>query len=176
MGKEASKSSANEIVQIVDEENKPVGSAQRWIMRKDKLLHRSSYVCIYNSKKQIYVQMRTSTKDYLPSYYGLCSGGIVQLDEPDLVNAEREVTEEMGIQNPKLTYIKTNLYKDDNVKVWQNIYTLKYDGEVKCQKSEVDYVEMWDIDKVFDKEKAGEKIAPDSLAAFKSIYDILISY
>eukprot|EP00826_Nyctotherus_ovalis_P028270 TRINITY_DN2234_c0_g2_i5.p2 TRINITY_DN2234_c0_g2~~TRINITY_DN2234_c0_g2_i5.p2 ORF type:complete len:161 (-),score=55.93 TRINITY_DN2234_c0_g2_i5:19-501(-) len=116
----------DELVQIVDEENKAVKGAPRWVMRKQNLPHRSSYVFIYNSKKQLYVQMRTLTKDYLPGYYTLCTGGVVQVDEPDLVNAKREVAEEMGIENSVLNFIATKHYKDDKVDVWQNIYTLYY--------------------------------------------------
>eukprot|EP00826_Nyctotherus_ovalis_P028267 TRINITY_DN2234_c0_g2_i2.p1 TRINITY_DN2234_c0_g2~~TRINITY_DN2234_c0_g2_i2.p1 ORF type:complete len:178 (-),score=54.46 TRINITY_DN2234_c0_g2_i2:54-587(-) len=163
----------DELVQIVDEENKAVKGAPRWVMRKQNLPHRSSYVFIYNSKKQLYVQMRTLTKDYLPGYYTLCTGGVVQVDEPDLVNAKREVAEEMGIENSVLNFIATKHYKDDKVDVWQNIYTLYYNGPVNNQKEEVDHVEMWDIDEVLDKEKAGLKICPDTLAAFKVVRDSL---
>ena len=162
---------SEEMVQIVDENNKSVRGELRWIMRKDKLMHRASFVFIYNSKKQIYVQMRTATKDYLPSHYSLCTGGVVQMDEPDLLNAQREVNEEMGIENPKLQYITTKFYKDDKVNVWENIYICPYDGEVKCQKEEVEYVELWDLDDVETKAKAGVKITPDSLDAFKIACD-----
>ena len=173
MGMETAQVKGNEMVQIVDENNKPVKGVQRWIMRKHNLAHRSSYVFIYNSKKQLYVQMRTATKDYLPNYYSLATGGVVQLDEPDLANAEREVEEEVGIINPKLNYVKINYYEDDKTKVWQNIYTLKHEGPVKHQESEIDHIEIWDIDEVMEKEKKGEKITPDSIAAFKLIYDSL---
>ena len=39
-----------ERVLIVDLENKPIGGELRSIMRKENLVHRSSYIFLYNSK------------------------------------------------------------------------------------------------------------------------------
>ena len=74
------------------------------------------------------MQKRTLSKDYLPGYYDLATGGVMQENEDDLLNAKREVAEEMGIVDPALTFHKAFRYADNTIKVWGNIYSLLYDG------------------------------------------------
>ena len=162
-----------EKVQIVDINNNPTGGALRKVMRKENLIHRSSYVFLYSSKKQLYVQKRSSLKDYLPGYYTLCTGGVVQENESDLENATREVQEEMGIEKPMLEFVQKHYYEDSNVRAWGNVYLCKYDGEIKCQKEEVDWVEMWGMNEVEEKVTKGVMVTPDSLVVFRIIYDKL---
>ena len=57
---------AEEIVAIVDENNTVVGSAPRKEMRAKALPHRATYVLVFNSRGQLYVQKRTLTKMSFP--------------------------------------------------------------------------------------------------------------
>lgn len=45
--------------------------------RKERLLHRSTYIFARNSQGQYYVQKRTMLKDYCPGYYEVVAGGVV---------------------------------------------------------------------------------------------------
>ena len=72
---------AEEWVDIVDEHNQVTGTASRSVMRKEKLLHRSSYIVITNSSGQVYVQKRTATKDYCPSMLDACCGTLLSMGE-----------------------------------------------------------------------------------------------
>ena len=68
---------ADEIVAIVDEHNTVLGSAPRREMRAKALPHRATYVLVFNSQDQLYVQKRTLTKDVFPGYYDPAAGGVV---------------------------------------------------------------------------------------------------
>ena len=59
-------SAANEIVAIVDAQNNVVGAAPRWEMRANRLIHRSTYILVFNPEGALYVQKRTMTKDVFP--------------------------------------------------------------------------------------------------------------
>ena len=53
----------NEIVQIVDETNTEIAAVARWLMREQKLIHRASYILVFNQAGNLFVQKRTRTKD-----------------------------------------------------------------------------------------------------------------
>ena len=68
-------------------------------------------------------------KDYLPGYYDLATGGVVQEHEGDLENAIRELYEEMGIKADSLVlHHKKLCFVSDKAKVYGNLFSLKYDG------------------------------------------------
>ena len=77
-----------EYVILVDKANNVIGDIERSIMRAKNLIHRSSFIFIINSKyfllrKELFVQLRTATKDYCPSFYDLATGGVVKKGESD---------------------------------------------------------------------------------------------
>jgi isopentenyldiphosphate isomerase len=72
---------ADEIVTIVDAHNNVVGSAPRWEMRAKRLPHRSTYILVFNSQGELFVQKRTMTKDVFPGYYDPATGGVVLAGE-----------------------------------------------------------------------------------------------
>ena len=55
---------ANELIQIVDNNNVPVKVVARAQMRAEKLIHRATYAFIFNSANKLYVQKRSKHKDY----------------------------------------------------------------------------------------------------------------
>ena len=56
-------SAADEIVQIVDGENREVGTAPRREMRANRLLHRCTYIFVFDAAGELFVQLRTPVKD-----------------------------------------------------------------------------------------------------------------
>ena len=101
---------------------------------------------------------------------------MVQEGEGNFESAVRELEEEMGIKEVELRFHQQFLYTDEEVRAWGNMYSCLYDGygfrcikhsEVVWQKEEIDSIEMWSREDVLEKEKAGVKITPDSLFAFK---------
>ena len=73
--------SADEVVIIVDEENNEVGAVPRREMRAGRLLHRATYILVFNSRGELYVQKRTQKKDVFPGYYDVAAGGVVLAGE-----------------------------------------------------------------------------------------------
>lgn len=162
-----------EMVLQVDAENKPIGPIKRSIMVKEHLFHRTSYVYLYNSKKQLYVQKRTLTKDYMPGYFTISTGGVVQPGEEDYDNAIRELEEEMGVKGLDLNYHLRFKYVDQHTKVWGNVYSLKYDGPIKFQKEEVQSIHMWDRAELLKQINKNAQITSDSLVGYDLISEKL---
>src|SRR5260221_9472874 len=93
---------ADELVAIVDIDNHIIGSASRREMRAKCLPHRATYIAIFNSRGELYVQRRTMTKDVYPGLFDPVAGGVVQAGESYEESAVRELAEEMGIENASL--------------------------------------------------------------------------
>ena len=129
---------SKEIVLLVDKENNRIGSTTRKEMRKNKLLHRSTYIYVQNSLGNLYVQMRTPTKDVYPSHYDPATGGVVLFDDPsDEISAKRELQEEIGINPVNLHFCFDYFYEKPDDSVWCSVFRTQWDGELILQPEEV---------------------------------------
>jgi 8-oxo-dGTP pyrophosphatase MutT (NUDIX family) len=129
---------ADEVVVIVDEHNTIVGTAPRREMRAKRLPHRSTYILVFNSRGELYVQKRTLTKDVFPGYYDVAAGGVVLAGETYEQGAARELEEEMGICTVPLTRLFDFYFADDHTRLWGCAFTCVYDGTVILQEEEVE--------------------------------------
>ena len=156
----------DETITIVDADNNVVGSAIRREMRARGLPHRASYILVFNSKGELFVQKRTMSKDIYPGYYDVATGGVVLADESYDLSAERELAEELGARNTPLTPQFDFRHEDDRNLVWGRLYTCQYDGEIVLQEEEVESGSFFSIDKVLELIKK-EPFTPDGLYVFK---------
>src|SRR5437667_2569995 len=111
-------SAADEIVVIVDEHNNVVGAAPRREMRVKRLPHRSTYILVFNSQGELYVQKRTMTKDVFPGYYDPATGGVVLAGESYEEGARRELAEELSIHDVPLTSLFTFYFAAERTRAW----------------------------------------------------------
>ena len=156
----------DEIVVIVDENNEIVGACPRKQMREQGLIHRATYIFVFNSAGQLYVQKRTATKDMYPSYLDLAAGGVVQHDESYELSAEREAEEELGITNTPLNPKGDFFYDDgDGNRIWGRLFVCVYDGEFTHQPEEVEDGWFVSIDEALDGRLSA--VTPDSLHALE---------
>ena len=161
----ARQESDKELIIQVDENNNEIGNVTRLEMRQKKLLFRASYILVFNSNQQLYVQKRVMTKDYCPGYFDVCTGGVVAKDETNEDNAYRELIEELGIDlltnGQSLKYHGSFRYKT----AWENIYSCLWDGDIVPQLTEIESVHMKTIGEIKDEYKNGIKYCPDSVTA-----------
>ena len=80
-----------EIVQVVDEDNRETGAVTRREMRARGLVHRASYILVFNSRGELFVQKRTVSKDIYPGYLDVAAGGVVLAGESYEEAARREL-------------------------------------------------------------------------------------
>mmetsp|Transcript_10436 Transcript_10436/g.15689 ORF Transcript_10436/g.15689 Transcript_10436/m.15689 type:complete len:221 (+) Transcript_10436:39-701(+) len=170
----ARKMSDNELIMHVDEQNRVIGSVDRKQMREKHLWHRASYVLVFNANNDLYVQKRVSTKDYCPGYLDVCTGGVVDSNEDNFDNAYRELHEEMGIDllhsdtqtRQMLKYHGCFHYNDDKTRVWGNLFSCQWSGDIKFQETEVERVDIKSIDTILYEYKNDiHPYCPDSVAA-----------
>lgn len=153
-----------EIVDVVDAENQVLRSVPRHVMRAQNLFHRASFIVIHDRNGFFYVQKRTPIKDYCPSMFDACCGGVMQSGEDATYSAYRELEEEMGIRNTPLKELGWFQYHDENNHVWGALFSCEYEGELQLQESEVEFVVRMSFDEIM---LAGKLFTPDSLYALK---------
>jgi 8-oxo-dGTP pyrophosphatase MutT (NUDIX family) len=161
---------ADEIVVIVDAHNHVVGAAPRRDMRARRLPHRSTYVLVFNSHGELYVQKRTLTKDVFPGYFDVAAGGVVLAGETYEQGAERELEEEMGIRGIPLKRLFDFYFEDAHTRLWGCAFSCTYDGAIVLQEEEVEsgaFVPLNDILRRADT----ERYTPDGMYVLRRYLD-----
>jgi isopentenyldiphosphate isomerase len=150
------------MVQVVDDDNKVVGAAPRHRVRSENLTHRATYILVLNPRGQLLVQKRTITKDVYPGYWDPCTGGVVLAGESYEQGAERELEEEMGIRGADLVALDDFLFQNGDCRVWGRAFRCLWDGPLRPQPEEVEFVEAMLPAEVLDRSQR-EPFTPDSL-------------
>ncbi len=153
---------ADELVTIVDEQNNEIGVVHRREMRAGRLPHRATYILVFNSQGELYVQKRTQTKDVFPGYYDVAAGGVVVAGESYEEGAVRELAEELGIRGAPLTPLFDFYYEDEYIRLWGRAFSCMYDGELELQEEEVERGEFMKVEEVFRLAES-EPFTPDCL-------------
>jgi isopentenyl-diphosphate Delta-isomerase len=104
-----------ELLFIVDEENKPLDPVPRHIAHEKKLWHRTTGIWVINNNKQILTQKRSLKKDQKPGFWEAFFGGHVGPGEAYLDNAAEELHQELGIPVAKEKLIPFKIFKGGKI-------------------------------------------------------------
>ena len=159
---------AEELVEIVDRDNTPIGAVTRRIMRQQNLIHRASYILVFNRQGQLFIQKRTATKDIYPGYWDLAAGGVVQAGETYLESAARELREELGVAGVKLRHLFDQYFEDEHNKVWGRIFSCVHNGPFTLQTEEIDYGRFIPLSEIEALHKS-EPVTPDGMALLQRL-------
>ncbi len=89
---------ADEIFDVVDEMDRPVGLATRRDVHERGLRHRAVHVLVYNSAGEVFLQRRSFSKDSHPGRWDSSASGHLDAGEAYLGAAVRELSEELGVE------------------------------------------------------------------------------
>src|SRR5689334_21980340 len=96
---------------IVDEDDRPVGSATKQEAWEKGLLHRIVRLVIFNQAGQMLLQHRTPTKDIFPNCWDSAAAGHVDAGEEYDEAMTREMDEELGLEGLELKQLGS--YRSD---------------------------------------------------------------
>lgn len=129
-------STDNEILEVVDADDRVVGTATRAEIHRLGLLHRAVHIFIFNKSGDIYVQRRSALKDRHPSKLDSSAAGHVDPGESYEQTAVRELEEELGIRADVTEILRVAACPEtDNEHV--RLYSATTDLEPKPNPSEV---------------------------------------
>jgi isopentenyl-diphosphate Delta-isomerase len=149
---------ADEVIDIYDENNNLTGIKEsKNQAHKIGLWHRSAHIWIYNSKKEILLQLRAKEKPLYPSMWDISVAGHVSAGEKPIQSALREIKEEIGlsIKESDLSFFKIikkrSVFRDIKNNEFYYVYFLKFDGDInglKLQKEEVKTIKFVSLDEL----------------------------
>ncbi len=87
-----------ELLEVVDEKNRPLGLATRREIHEKGLRHRSVHVFLFNSRGQLFLQRRSGSKDQYPDHWDTSAAGHTAPGESPMEAACRELKEELGLE------------------------------------------------------------------------------
>jgi 8-oxo-dGTP pyrophosphatase MutT (NUDIX family) len=151
-----------ELVDVVDADDRVVGIVPRSRMRAERLRHRAVFVGVTNGAGELLVHRRSDAKDLWPGRWDIGAGGVVAAGEDYAVAARRELMEELGIDAEPLL-IGSGTYADADVDLVGRCYRVVHDGPVAFVDGEVTEA-RWVDRAALEELLASESFVPDSLA------------
>lgn len=92
---------AEEIFDVVDDQDEVVRQAPRSVVHANHWLHRAVHVFVFNPQGELLLQMRSPWKDEYPSTYTSSASGHLGTGESYEFAAPRELEEELGLLIPQ---------------------------------------------------------------------------
>ncbi len=162
-------SAADEILDVVDEDDQVVGRARRGDVYARGLRHRCVFVWARDGEGRVFVHRRTDTKQVFPGLYDMFVGGVVGAGESYDAAALREAEEELGVSGlPQPAFLFKFLYDDGAGRAWWSaVYEVRWEGVVAPQVSEVAWHGFLPEGELERRVRSGEwEFVPDGLAAY----------
>jgi isopentenyldiphosphate isomerase len=158
--------SVDELVDVVDENDRVLSQATRREVRRRNLRHRAVYILVFNQGGQLFVHRRTFTKDIFPGYWDVAVGGVVNAGEDYDTAAARELREELGVQNAHLRRLFPMRYEHSAARVCGMVYSHTSEGGFTLQASEIVSGEWMDLDVLLEGAQ-GAPFCPDGLEVLR---------
>lgn len=164
-------------IQIVDENDNPVGQSDMFEAHEKGLIHRVVRIMVENEKGEVLLQKRSPKMKRWPNCWDNSAAGHVDVGEDYLTAAKRELSEELGISNVTLeevdTYFTDIKLGDATLKRFNRLYKVKIDYTPhKLQASEVTEVKWLSLDEVKKLIEQEPELVTDGLHdVIKNYYD-----
>ena len=142
-----------EILDVVDENDKFVRKATRKDVRENVLQHRIARVIIKNSNQAFLVQKKSKNKKTFASYWDVGIAETVLSGEGYVGAAIRGLMEEVGIvgiSNIKLmhSFLFKIRYSSSQTNEQCKVYEILYDGKIKTQDEEIEDIKFLMIEEI----------------------------
>ncbi|MEU4680889.1 NUDIX domain-containing protein [Micromonospora sp. NPDC023737] len=163
--------SADELLDIVDEQDRVVGQARRGEVYAAGLRHRCAFVLARDDEDRIFVHRRTARKLVFPSLYDMFVGGVVGAGESYDAAALREAEEELGVPGlPAPVPLFKFLYETSEHRWWSSVYEVRCPSEVAPQPEEVAWHAFLTEDEL-ERRLTEWAWVPDGFEAYRRLLD-----
>ena len=88
---------SEELLDVVDENDRVIGIKTRGEIHAEYLMHRSVHILVFNGNAELFIQKRSMSKDNQPGLWDSSAAGHVDSGEDYHGCAIRELEEELGI-------------------------------------------------------------------------------
>lgn len=161
--------SADELVDVVDQNDVVIAQASRREVRRNTLRHRCVYIVVRSADGKLLIHRRTDTKDIYPGFWDVTFGGVLGAGEAYDAAAARELEEECGLC-VSLQRLFPIAYEDSTNRVCGVVYDCVAAGALRLQADEVSTVEWVELGALPDL-LAARQFCPDGLAVLRRYLD-----
>jgi 8-oxo-dGTP pyrophosphatase MutT (NUDIX family) len=160
---------AEEILDIVDENDEVIGQAPRGEAYARGMRHRCVFIQARDAQGRIFVHRRTATKLVFPSQYDMFVGGVVGAGESYDAAALREAEEELGVSGlSRPVPLFKFLYESGEQTWWSAVYEVRCELPVNPQAEEVAWHAFLPEEEL--EQRLGEwEWVPDGLEAYERL-------
>jgi isopentenyl-diphosphate delta-isomerase type 1 len=104
----------DELLDLVDDDDRPVGSASKAAVHSGGLVHRGVFFFIYDNYGRILVSQRSDDREFFPGYWSIAIGGHLHKGEGYDAAALRKLKESVGLE-AKPAFITTYKKRFDDL-------------------------------------------------------------
>ena len=164
------KDNNQELLPLVDEEGRVIGSATRGQCHDgSKLLHPVVHLHVFDSAGRLYLQQRPLWKDIQPCKWDTAVGGHVDYGEDISSALQREVREELGIEDFVPEFLLRYIFESERDRELVHVYRTTYDGDI-CPTAELDGGRFWTLEEI--REAMGKGVlTPNFESEIKRVLD-----
>ena len=158
----------DEMLAVVDDEDKVVGSERRDVIHRDGLKHRAVHIFALSQKGEVFLQKRSRLKDKCPGLWDSSAAGHVDAGEEYQDCAIRELEEELGLTDHEVTEVgKLGAHANTG---WEHVrlYATLANGTIRFPCVEIEYGGWFTMPQIDEWVTAvPEDFAPGFLACWK---------
>lgn len=158
----------DELFDTVDENDNVIGKATRKEVHTKGHVHRSVLFFLLNKEKKVFVNQRSASKEFYPSYWSIVFGGHVGSGESYEATAVREAKEEAGVEGKPIFLADFKRRFDKEDKENSKVYAFMVSSEPKLDHGEIKRGSFMTMKKLEQKLKE-EKFVPET----RGLYEIL---
>lgn len=138
-----------ELFPVVDEEGCVVGKATRGECHSgSKLLHPVVHLHVFNAAGDLYLQKRPAWKDIQPGKWDTAVGGHIDYGETPEAALQREVREELGIEDFTPCLIDKYVFESPRERELVYVHSTTYDGPIRPSRDELDGGRFWTMQEI----------------------------
>lgn len=145
------KENDEELFPVVDEEGNVLGSILRGLAHDGrKVLHPVVHLHLFNSRGELYLQLRPSWKKIQPDRWDTACGGHIEYGESIQEAFSREVFEELGIKVSNPVPMGHYVFESKVERELVNVFRAVYDGPVYPNVDELAGGRFWTREEILD--------------------------
>jgi 16S rRNA (adenine1518-N6/adenine1519-N6)-dimethyltransferase len=136
-----------EIFDVVDERDRPTGTATRHEVHERNLRHRAVHILVFNARGDVFLQKRSRWKDRHPGQWDSSAAGHVNAGHEYGPTAVRELEEEIGISAPVEEIARIAACAGTG---WEfvRMYRARHDGPFRLAPSEIECGAFFTVEQV----------------------------